>query len=297
MSQAGKLWQGAAASARLANAPSVLCNVAAGLIYGDAQLSDPAAVLALLAALALYHGGCFLNDWFDRGWDAKYRPKRPLPSGLIPPQRYQILAGALLCSGCLSAFAADRNAGIIALAIAALVILYTVIHKRSAWSVLPMGLCRALLPAMGLAASGGSPFQAIAILAGLGLLLHVAGISWLARAESKHAHGRRSSIFSACFAAAALTPIAGGILLLGFDWSFVLLAAVPYLAWTGLAIGSTRLSTAARVSMLLAGIPWIDWILLLPFSHAGASSPVIALGLPPMMWLLGRLAQRVSPAT
>ncbi|MGA0845880.1 MAG: UbiA family prenyltransferase, partial [Luteolibacter sp.] len=214
VSQPGKLWQGTATSARLANAPSVLCNVAAGLIFGGAQLSDPAAVLGLLAALALYHGGCFLNDWFDRGWDAIHRPNRPLPSGLIRPRRYWILAVVLLCAGCLSAFLADPNAGIVALVIAGLVILYTVIHKRSAWSVLPMGLCRALLPAMGLAAAGGNPFEAIAILSGLGLLLHVAGISWLARTESIHAHGRRSRLFSACFAAAALTPIAGGVLLL-----------------------------------------------------------------------------------
>jgi hypothetical protein len=62
----------------------------------------------------------------------------------------------------------------------------------------------------------------------------------------------------------------------------------------------------AHVSALLAGIPWVDWIALLPISLTLLGHQKIAptdlacwmaILLPPVSFGFGRLLQRVAPAT
>jgi len=54
-----------------------------------------------LAGSFLYLGGCILGDYFDRYYDGKNRPDRPIPQGIIRAQDAFYIALILLCLGFL----------------------------------------------------------------------------------------------------------------------------------------------------------------------------------------------------
>jgi 4-hydroxybenzoate polyprenyltransferase len=285
-----------AATARLANLPSVVTNVSLGMILGHSGLDPWSAGLALLAAASLYLSGGFLNDWADRGWDARHRPERGLPSGLFPARAY-LSAGVFFgLLGLAAAALTGWTAVLIAAGIAISIGIYTALHKKSAWSVVPMGFCRGLLPVLGLAATGEAGMWPAALIAGVGLMAHVAGISWLARGESLPAHAparvQSSWLFPVCMFLMAFVSLFH----LKLQPMHCILGMLPYALWTARAVLRRRLPTATRVSLLLAGIPLADWILLLPMFLA-AQAPASALWLPPLALVAGRLAQRLTPAT
>lgn len=304
------------ATARVANLPSVLGNLALGVVIGDAVevFGGDAGwglwMLLGLAAAALYVGGNFLNDWWDRGWDAGRRPERALPSGLFAPGVYLLTGVAGLLGGCAFAFFASSAAGGCAVAIAVAVVLYTVIHKRTAWSVVPMGFCRAMLPVMGAAGvsgvfpwgEGGLPVMLqVVVAAGFALGLYIAGLSLEARNESRAAPSvalRRGSL--ALLMAAALPGlwVCGWF---GYGWWFA--GVLPYGWWLLRVPRGPGAQVGVRVSHLLAGIPWVDGIIFVPIGLAvavesGRWAPGLAV--PAVVILLvsaGRLLQKVAPAT
>jgi 4-hydroxybenzoate polyprenyltransferase len=71
------------------------------------MLSNTEFSLAVYAGLCLamtlaYVGGMFLNDAFDREFDARVRPERPIPSGAVSAKRvfgfgFGMLALAVVC--------------------------------------------------------------------------------------------------------------------------------------------------------------------------------------------------------
>ena len=278
----------------MANLPSVVSNVSLGLILGQAQPIP--ATLALLSGAALYLSGGFLNDWTDRDWDARHRPERALPAGLLSPRFYLTLAIGFAGIGLIAAALAEPGALAIAVLIFASVAIYTWLHKKTAIAVLPMAMCRALLPMLGLAASGAWAISPIALFASAGLFSHVAGISWLARGESRPVQGSGMHPAPWLFAACGMLMVGGGVFALKLPPLVLLAALSPYALWTGRAVMRRGIDTGARVSALLAGIPLVDWILLLPFFFT-EQSPSAALWLPPLAFAAGRLAQRLTPAT
>lgn len=287
-------WRALAASARLANLPSVVSNVALGLMLGHAQ-AMPAA-WALISGAALYLSGGFINDWADRAWDKCHRPERALPAGLLAPRLYLALAIAFAGSGLIAAALATAAAFAVAVVISASVATYTWLHKKTAVAVLPMALCRALLPLLGLAATGAWEMWPCAMLAAAGLFAHVAGISSLARSESRPVHGPCTRLAPWWFASCVFIMAGGAVSALQLPAIVFLAALLPYALWSGHAVMCRGMNTGARVSALLAGIPLVDWMLLLPFYSAGQTSSA-ALWLPPLAFALGRLAQRLTPAT
>src|SRR4029079_5217114 len=67
--------------ARFSNLPTIWTNVLAGtMVAGAALIAADFATLAL-AISAFYTAGVFLNDAFDREFDARLRPDRPIPAG------------------------------------------------------------------------------------------------------------------------------------------------------------------------------------------------------------------------
>ncbi len=287
-------WRALAATARLPNLPSVVSNVALGLILGHAQ-AMPAAC-ALISGGALYLSGGFLNDWADRNWDAQHRPERALPTGLLAPRLYLALAFAFAGIGLMAAALVNPAALAFAAVISASVAIYTWLHKQTAVAVLPMALCRALLPLLGLAATGAWEIWPYAVFAACGLFAHVAGISWLARGESRPVHGPCTRHAPWLFAGCGLVVMGGAVSGLEPPAPVFLAALLPYALWTGHAVMRRGMNTGARVSALLAGIPLVDWMLLLPFYFGGQTSSA-ALWLPPLAFACGRLAQRLTPAT
>lgn len=301
-----------AATARIANLPSVVSNVWLGVAVGamatgglaDGRLWGRAATLAAAGA-CLYLAGNFFNDWADCRWDAQHRPERALPRGLFPPGSY--LAVTLL--GCLlgvgAAAAVDCRCLLVALLIVTCIVTYTRWHKRSAWAVVPLGLCRAMLPGLGflgILAPGGLGSMAV-IASSCGLLAHVAGLSLSARYESLAGPSGPAMGFSrALFPAVAVAMWFASYQGLSLPLATCLLGLLPYTLWIALCLTVWRRPVSRHVSNLLAGIPLVDWIVLLPLAlaqgaHGWSALAAMSLLLPPLALLLGKLLQRLAPAT
>lgn len=288
-----------AATARFANLPSVCSNVMLGALLAGAGY-DVGRVLVV--AVCLYVSGGFINDWADRAWDAAHRAERALPQGLFPPWCYlwiSILVAScgLLCAAFVGWFALGV-AALIGLAI----VIYTWLHKRSPWSAFFMGMCRALLPLLGWTAAPDVSMLALVLLSGLALMCHVAGISLIARGESKPAAARQIHHAHGFFAGSAFVMLLCAVWLLKLPPVTVIIGLLPYLLWTSTCL-MRPMNAARQVAGLLAGIPLVDWMLLLAIylnsapgrPHDGSES--LFLWLPPMALVAGKLLQRYAPAT
>jgi 4-hydroxybenzoate polyprenyltransferase len=166
---------------RPANVATALADVLAG--YAIAGFGNRRALMWLLASTAcLYAGGVVLNDVFDRKLDAVERPERPIPSGRASAASAGLLGAVLLTIGIGAAFAATAVAGLIASAIAALVVLYDTWGKhRALVGPVNMGLCRGLNLLLGVAAvpaalSAGWPIALLPV-------LYIAAVTALSRGE------------------------------------------------------------------------------------------------------------------
>lgn len=299
-----------AASLRLPNVPSVWSNTLTGALLALLVLEggDPAAVLPILfAATCLYLAGNLLNDWADRDWDAEHRPERALPRGLCTPSLY--LAGSilLLAAGMGAAAVTSLPALATAIFLSAFILLYTWLHKRTAWSVIPMALCRACLPVLGFCACAQDTSKLKWSLVPAGLLfVYLVMLSLRARSESR---GEPGPLETSLTAVGLLAPplMLGAFWYFPHHWSDALLAcaaaALPYLLWMTLTLTIFRRPIPRQVCALLAGIPLVDGLFLLPYVVMGhIPVPFDALGLALcFLWLaafiLGRLLQRFIPAT
>ena len=198
MNHSGKL-HALLATARVANIPSVVSNVWLGVAVLHLPVNGGTigfpwidACVLMLAGVFLYVAGNFLNDWMDRDWDAMHRPERALPSWLFQPSGYLATAVLSAAAGVGMAAWVSRPAALIGVAIVASIAIYTLWHKKRAWTVIPMGLCRALLPVMGavgLVGHGSSADRVmetgmIAGIVSIGLFCYIVGLSLSARFES-----------------------------------------------------------------------------------------------------------------
>ena len=293
------------ATARIANVPSVVSNLGVGILLGSMATGGGSSWpwLLTLAAVLFYVGGNFLNDWADRDWDQQHRPERGLPMGYFSEKRF--FGTAVVCFGgglCLAAVY-GWLAFSIAVILVWLICYYTRIHKRTSMAVIPMGLCRACLPLLGYAAvragiSGTVLFPAAA------LFLYVIALSLNARLEARAEPGRFTE--SQVRGLLLVAGVAAGILPVMLDPLIGWVGLVPFVVWMGVSVTIFRSPVAAHVSALLAGIPLVDWVILLPLGfiwlrlerfQAGDPMFLTAVGLSPVAFFTGRLLQRLAPAT
>ncbi|RYD20539.1 MAG: hypothetical protein EOP88_14685 [Verrucomicrobiaceae bacterium] len=295
------------ATARIANVPSVVSNVWVGAALGwfASDSTGNLWVMGPLLALAgvfLYIGGNFLNDWMDRKWDAQHRPERALPRGLFQSGFYSRLAAGLLAGGGWLAALVNLRCALVAAAIVLFIVIYTIWHKRGAWTVIPMGLCRAFLPLMGFMAF--KPYVDGIWPVSLALLCYIAGLSLTARQESLPNPPAGGGIVSRGLLLSTALLVAWG----NRDFPgrlTVILAVLPYLAWTSYCLRFRRKPVPKLVSGLLAGIPLVDWMVLMPLgiflmpSLTGADGVVgiSCMLVPPLAFVCALLLQRVAPAT
>jgi hypothetical protein len=263
-------------TARIANVPSVVSNLGVGVLLGSIEAGSEFSWpwLLMIAAVLFYVAGNFFNDWQDREWDRVNRPERALPRGMFSANAYFAAAvgGAVIGLG-LTAVSGIATV-LVAVVLVWLIWLYTKVHKQAAWSVIPMGLCRACLPVMGYVAVRGE-FDALAIFPAAGLFVYIVALSLSARWEARAEVPEGKKILS-------------------------------YFLWLGLCLTKYRSPVPAHVSALLAGIPLVDWVILLPMAmipmQLGSENPfdtifMIAVFLPPVAFVLGRALQRLAPAT
>ncbi|MEO7414910.1 MAG: UbiA family prenyltransferase [Opitutaceae bacterium] len=134
--------------ARAGNFPSVASNVLAALVLSaSADVGWPAAgllALAILAGCLVYAGGATFNDVFDARFDAKHKPGRTIPAGLISRGAATALATGEMALG-LGLLIWSGAAWTWAVGLAACILAYDWIHKKWIGSVVLMAGCRVLL--------------------------------------------------------------------------------------------------------------------------------------------------------
>ena len=103
-----------------------------------------------------------------------------------------------------------------------------------------------------------------------------------------------------------LLPVVFGLLpfvVLVKQWPLCFMGAFVYLAWLFACRKLYLRPVSSYVSALLAGIPLVDWIFLLPLAlwkFPGAplhQSDWLSLAIPPLAFMSALLLQRVAPAT
>ncbi len=229
---------------RLPNAFTAVADVMMGYVVTHGEL-QPVLHFALLVAASclLYLSGMVLNDVFDAEVDARDRPERPIPSGCVSRKAAAAIGWAMLAIGIALAWlvtfiANDWRPGIIATLLAACIVLYDGVLKRSRFAPLLMGECRFLNVLLGMSLPI-VPWGKAELLIAAGVGVYIVGVTSFARTD---AHvSARSRLLS------AFTVLLAGI---------ALLAAVPkitgdrpplevystgwYLLWAALALITAR---------------------------------------------------------
>lgn len=171
--------------ARVSNLPTCVSNVLVGAAIGGVtcDIAWPVVGVVLIAVMLLYVGGMALNDVVDYRIDMRQRPERPIPSGRIPLWAAAGVAFACLAAGAgLTAFA-GRPAVWFAMALVAVIVVYDVVHKRTAASVVLMGACRGLVYLTAAAAVCWPLEWPVAMILTAAITVYVALVTLLARAE------------------------------------------------------------------------------------------------------------------
>ena len=185
------IWRAYLRLGRVSNLPTVWTNVLAGVVLAGGQLTlRPLAALFAVFSL-LYTGGMFLNDAFDRNIDARERPGRPIPSGLVSAQRAFAIGYGMLTLGLLILLIyvlwggqhSHWGAVPCGVVLAGAIVFYNARHKNNSWSPLVMGLCRALVYVISaLAVAPGLSFPVIA--GAVALLSYLIGLTYVAKQET-----------------------------------------------------------------------------------------------------------------
>jgi 4-hydroxybenzoate polyprenyltransferase len=261
---------------RVSNLPTVWTNALAGTVLARGDPWTSSTLLVGIGLSLLYVSGMYLNDAFDRDIDAKERPTRPIPAGLVPPNAVFAAGFGLMLAGFVFVLWAGATASpptgwkpmLAALALGGAILFYDWHHKGNALSPFFMGLCRVLayITAGYAAVIDPSPVLWVAALASLCYLI---GLTYVAKQESLD---RIESLWPLLFLAAPL--FYGATMPRGLDW--VLAASLIALsALIGVALYLLRRRAAGDVRravvLLIAGICLLDALLLATAGATGAA--------------------------
>ena len=175
---------------RVSNLPTVWTNVLVGSLLSGGSLFDARLPLLLLALSLFYVSGMFLNDAFDREFDAVHRPQRPIPAGQVSARQVFLIGSGLLALGLAGVAAASRGpdglpswpALASGAALAGAILFYNAHHKGNPLSPLVMGLCRVLVLLTAAFSVAAVPPTAV-MLAAVALLCHLIGLTYIAKQE------------------------------------------------------------------------------------------------------------------
>lgn len=138
--------------------------------------------LLCLSTMGLYSGGIILNDVFDAELDAKERPERPIPSGLVSKKAATIFGGICFFIGIFSAGLYHSSSQYLAAAIMVCCLVYNKFLKHSAiFGPVNMGLCRGLNLLLGISIIP-SEIQHWWFLA-IAPIIYIAAITMISRGE------------------------------------------------------------------------------------------------------------------
>jgi 4-hydroxybenzoate polyprenyltransferase len=260
---------------RISNLPTVWTNVLVGALLAGGSLAD-ARIPVLMVALSLFYvGGMFLNDAFDRGFDARHRPDRPIPSGQVSAREVFTFGFGLLALGLAAVAVAGRGADGLpswravaaGAALAGAIVLYDAHHKDNPLSPLVMGLCRVLVVVTA-AFAVAAQLPAPVLLAAVALLCHLIGLTYLAKQEHLDRFG---SLWPLAFL--ALPLLYGVVLALDAPPAWLplaLYAAVLGRAWSCLRRRAPG-DVPRAVVTLIAGMSVLDAVVLAGAGHGLAA--------------------------
>jgi UbiA prenyltransferase family len=260
---------------RVSNLPTVWTNVLAGVILAGGTL-DPGTLVPLLMALSLFYvGGMYLNDAFDREIDARERPERPIPAGLVSTEEvfgigYGMLAAALLIllvstfRGRMDASWTPVASGVI---LAGTITYYDARHKRDPLSPLVMGLCRVLVYVTA-AFSVAGRLTAPVVGGALILLSYLIGLTYVAKQENLSEY---QNLWPLAF---LFAPFVYGISIFRGSPAGALIY-IAFLAWVCYAISflvrKGHVNIPRAVISFIAGISLLDALLIAGREAMGAS--------------------------
>ena len=287
MTSVDPLWRVLLILGRVSNLPTVWSNCLAGwFISGGGDVLELPRLLT--GASCLYVAGMFLNDAFDAEFDGRFCPTRPIPSGALPARWVWILGFALLLAG-MGCFIGQGSTTVsLAWTLAACILWYNWVHKKSILSPFIMAACRSLLFLTAAStASGGIDGRALWLSVALGS--YIVGLSYVAKTE------HQPGVFRYWPFPFLLAPVLFGFLLNDGDRFMPMIVIVSMLLlWTASSLqhlfDQTNPNPGKCVSGLLAGIVWVDLLAI------GGDSFQLNVALP-MLFLLARTFQRHIPAT
>ncbi len=184
-------WSAALRLGRISNLPTVWTNVLAGIVLSGAVVTVWPAMLLLASLSLFYTAGMFLNDAFDREFDRRNRPDRPIPAGDVTATTVFAYGFGLLASGfvllLVVGYGVPAGTGWRAPAagalLAAVIVLYDSWHKANPVGPFLMGLCRLMVYLIaGLAVAGTLPERLL--LAAIVSLCYLIGLTYVAKQES-----------------------------------------------------------------------------------------------------------------
>lgn len=274
-------WQVALKLGRISNLPTVWTNVLAGLALAGGATGD-ARVLWLMLSLSLcYIAGMFLNDAFDREFDARHRPERPIPSrevtaGTVFGAGFAMLAAGvalLVWVGYGFAEGTGWRPAAAGLGLGVSIVFYDWHHKQNPLSPIVMGLCRMLVYATaGYAVVVDPPLRVFSM--GFLLLCFLIGLTYIATEEHLE---RVANLWSLGFLAA---PVFWGLLASLTD---IIVAGIGllFLLWVLYSLSFLRRrrpgDVPRAVGGLLAGICLWDALVIAAVGRPSIAAVALAL--------------------
>ena len=189
---------------RVSNLPTVWTNCLAAWVLNRLgqqlplfELPDTDAAQALtfqtgqwiwifLGASLLYIAGTTLNDAFDEEYDRQYNRDRPIPAGILKCWEVWAVGFIQLVSGAAILYFKSGVSEIYLGMLCMTILAYDAVHKKWAGSVLLMGGCRLFLW-WTIATAGldiAHELSPLVLVWSIGLLLYIAGITFVARGEA-----------------------------------------------------------------------------------------------------------------
>jgi len=285
----------ALALGRVSNLPTVWTNVLAGVALAGGVTGDARVAWAALAISLCYVAGMYLNDAFDREFDARHRPERPIPAGLASTRAVFAAGFGMLAAGVALlawlGFGIEGGTGwpplAAGVALAVAIVLYDLYHKANPASPVLMGLCRALVYVA--AACVVTVRPSLPVYSGALLLLsYLVGLTYVARQEHL---GRVGNLWPLLFLALPLGWGAGAAL----QGGFVAALWVLFAAWVLYALSFLRRrrpgDVPRAVGYLLAGICLWDALVIAEAGQPAVAAAALA------MFALTLLLQRVVAPT
>jgi heme O synthase-like polyprenyltransferase len=189
---------------RISNLPTVWSNVLVGVVLAGGRAWTVTTLLITLAVSLLYVGGMFLNDAFDVAIDARERPERPIPRGLVSANTVFAIGFGLLLAGIAAtifAVVTTLESGwrpiLASVALSAAITYYDWNHKDNALSPFFMGLCRVLAYVTAGYAAASAP-ATLMFMAALVCLYYLIGLTYIAKQESLNQIGHLWPLIFLC---------------------------------------------------------------------------------------------------